>query len=134
MVSKSLKKIFLFTLLLIYLHGIEEVMGGFPQIDSFMQLGGSYFKITPEQFYWVSHILWWVLIPIMYIFFQKKKFAIFLFSFFGLFFFVELHHIVRAILLRGYYPGVLTAIAYSVIGVVYWRELINDWKKNYVRD
>src|SRR3989338_5691486 len=125
MVSKKLQNIFIFSLVPIYLHGIEEILTGFQRIDSFMVSGGSYLNISTEQFYWIFHIAWWVSLPVLYLLFHKKRIALFLFSLFGLFFIFELHHIIKTVNVKSYYPGLLTALIYPFIGVIYWKELIS---------
>ena len=135
MVSRRLKNIFLTTLVLIYVHGIEEILTGFPHVDSFMKVGSDYLDLTPEQFYWMFHLSFWVLLPILYIVFHRRgKIALFSFSLFGFFFFViELHHIIKALYSLSYYPGLITALVYPFIGVLYWKELIKNWRMNYGR-
>lgn len=133
MVTKKLKEIFLITLIPIYLHGIEEIFTGFAKTDYFMQIGASFLQISPHQFYWISHLLFWVSLPLLYLLFNKKKVAIYLFSLFSVFFVVELHHIIKAIFVNDYYPGLLTALIYPIIGVFYYKELIASWRKNYGR-
>lgn len=134
MVSRKLKNIFLITLVSIYIHGIEEILTGFPHVDSFMKIGSDYFNITPEQFYWMFHLSFWVLLPVLYIVFHRReKIALFLFSLFGFFFVVELHHIAKAFYSMSYYPGLITALVYPFIGVVYWKELTKNWRGNYER-
>lgn len=134
MVSQKLKNIFLFTIITIYIHGVEEVITGFPHVDGFMGFGAAYFKISPEQFYWIAHVIFWVSLPLLYILFNKKHIALLLFSLFGLFFIIELHHIFKTAYFRSYYPGLLTALIYPFIGVLYWQELLKNWRKNYGRN
>ncbi len=134
MVSQRLKNIFLLTLIPIYIHGIEEVVTGFPHVDDFMKFGANYFRISPAQFYWDSHIIFWISLPLLYLLFQKKRIALLLFSLFGIFFIVELHHIYKAIYFKSYYPGLLTALIYPLIGVFYYQELLRNWRKKYGRN
>lgn len=129
MVSKRLKNLFFVTLTFIYLHGVEEVTTNFPETDSFMKVGGKLLNTTSENFYWIFHFAWWILLPMSYLLFHKKKVALFLFSLFGLFFIVELHHIIKAFYFRSYYPGLITALIYPFIGVAYWKELTASWRK-----
>jgi Protein of unknown function with HXXEE motif len=49
--------------------------------------------------------------------------ALFL-SFWGLTFFFELHHLIRAWRSESYYAGVYTSVIYSIFGWFYWRELV----------
>lgn len=134
MVSKRLKRIFLITLFLIYVHGIEEILTGFSNVDSFMVFGAGVFNTSSELFYWVTHSILWVLLPILYVLINKKIFARILFSLFGIIFIVELHHIYKALEWKSYYPGLITSLMYPIIGIFYYTELIKDWRKIYGRN
>jgi len=129
MISKRLKHIFLISLLLIYAHGIEEIIGGFQYFDSFMVLGANYFGTTPEIFYWVFHIIFWLSLLILFMLFHKRKVGLILMTIFGVIFIIELHHPIKAILARQYYPGMITALFYPIVGVFFWKQIFTDWKK-----
>lgn len=133
MISQKLKNIFLFNLLVIYIHGVEEVLTGFSGVDVFIKYGAHYFNTSPQQLYWVSHLTLWILLPIIYLVFNKTRYALFLFSIFGLFYIVELHHIYKAIEWGSYYPGLLTSLTYPIIGFFFLQELFKNWRKNYGR-
>jgi len=47
-----------------------------------------------------------------------------LFAVYGLTFLEEFHHVIRTVEGGAYYPGVLSALVYIPLGVLYWRELI----------
>ena len=128
MISHQLKRIFLFSLVLIYAHGLEEIIGGFQYFDSFMIFGAEYFGTTPETFYWISHLIWWSLLPVLFFLFNKSRLGLPLMSLYGLVFIVELHHPIKGFLAGRYYPGMITALFYPVFGFFYWRQIINDWK------
>jgi small-conductance mechanosensitive channel len=40
----------------------------------------------------------------------------------------ELHHIWKAVVSWSYYPGLITALAFPVIGFFFWRELIKSFQ------
>ncbi|HBQ51305.1 TPA: hypothetical protein DD690_04990 [Candidatus Daviesbacteria bacterium] len=128
MASNKLNSLFLISLLLIYLHGFEEIIGGFPSSDSFIIYGGRYFGTTPENFYWIFHTIYWLLLPILFILFHIKRIGLFLMTLFSFVFIFESHHILKAIIINDYYPGVITAIFYPIIGFFFLRQLIKDWK------
>lgn len=128
MASRKLKTIFLISLLLIYLHGFEEIIVGFSSSDSFIMYGSRYFGTTPEVFYWIFHIIYWLLLPILFILFHSKRVGLFLMTLFSIVFIFELHHILKAIVAGDYYPGAITAIFYPIIGFFFWKQLIKDWK------
>ena len=128
MISKRLKNIFLLSLLLIYSHGVEEIIGGFQHFDSFMVFGAKYFGTTPEVFYWISHLVFWILLPTLFLLFRNRRIGLVLISMFGLIFFIEIHHIIKGITANRYYPGMTTALFYPVIGFFFWKELIKNWR------
>lgn len=126
--SNKLKKLFLLSLILIYAHGIEEIINGFQHLDSFMVYGANLFSTTPEIFYWVSHLIWWISLPILFLLLSKKRLGLILLTLYGLVFFVELHHPIKGLLVKGYYPGMITALIYPVFGFFYWKQVIRDWR------
>lgn len=127
MISENFAKVFLFFLVLIYAHGIEEVLTGFHYNDSFMILGAQYFNISVETFYWISHLVWWISVPLLFIIFRKSKFIFPLMALYGLVFIIESHHLVKALIIKSYYPGMVTALFYPIVGFFYWRQLIKGW-------
>mgnify|MGYP001597440980 CR=1 FL=1 len=128
MITPRLKIIFAASLFVIYLHGVEEVIGGFQHVDSFMAFGASLLNTSVEIFYWTSHIVWWLAVPLLYFIFRNSAYLFLLLSLYGLVFVVELHHVAKAMQIGSYYPGAITAIFYPIIGFFFWRELLHAWK------
>lgn len=124
MISKNLNVLFIVSLSLIYLHGVEEVLTGFQHTDSFMMFGGKVFSISTESFYWFSHLLWWLGAPIMFLIFRNKPIILPLLALFGTVFFIEAHHLIKALLVQSYYPGMITAFLYPIFGVYFYKELM----------
>lgn len=128
MISNKLKKLFLLSLLLIYIHGVEEILTGFAYKDSFMVFGANLFKTATENFYWVFHLIWWVAVPVLFFLFKQTKLIFLLMSIYGSVFVIEIHHLAKAVILGSYYPGMITAVFYPVLGYFYWKELIKNRK------
>jgi len=128
MISKRLNTIFFLSLGLMYAHGFEEVLTGFQHTDSFVIFGANLFNTTPESVYWVFHILWWSSVPILFFVFRKKSFVFPLLALFGIVFLVETHHLIKAVLVKSYYPGMITAFFYPIAGFFFYRELIRKWR------
>jgi len=84
--------------------------------------------MTPETFYWGFHVIWWLLLPSAYIFFRKSPILLPLLTLFSIVFAFELHHIVKAAIAGQYYPGMITAIFYPILGVFFYKELIQNWR------
>ena len=128
MVSNKLKYTFLLSLLLIYAHGVEEIINGFQYSDSFMVYGANLLNTTPEIFYWVSHLVWWTSLPLLFLLFRENRLGLLLMTLYGLVFFIELHHPIKGLLASRYYPGMITAMLYPIFGIFYWKQIIIDWK------
>lgn len=129
MITNRLKTIFYISLIVIYIHGLEEIIGGFQHVDSFMLAGANFFKVSIEVFYWSSHIIWWLAVPLLYLIFRNRAQILTLLSLYGLVFVIELHHIAKAAQLGYYYPGMMTAFFYPVVGLFFWKELLNNFKQ-----
>lgn len=129
MISSKLKNFFFLAVALIYLHALEEVLTGFPSSDSFMVVGGKMFDTTSEVFYWTSHAIWLLGVPVIFILARRSKFLLSLLALFGIVFITEFHHLIKALFRVGYYPGMITAFFYPVLGIFYWRQLISDWRR-----
>ena len=135
MLSKKLKLILLLTLVLIYLHGLEEFLSGFPFNDPWMVFFGNLFETKTQVFYWAFHIMWWILVPVGIILLMGgKKLIYILLMLFGVIYVTELHHVIKSISAGHYYPGMITGLMYPILGFFYWKELIKNWRKNYGRN
>ena len=128
MISKHLQSLFLLSLLLITAHGIEEAFTDFRHTDSFVIGIASWLNMTPEMFYWVFHIIWWTMLPSIYIFLRKSSVLLPLLTLFSIVFVFELHHVIKAIIASQYYPGMITAFFYPILGIFFYKELLKNWK------
>lgn len=129
MISNRLKNLFYLSVALIYFHALEEVLTGFPSSDSFTIIGSKIFGTTPEIFYWVLHGVWLLGVPLIFILARKSKLLSSLMALFGAVFIVEFHHLIKALLRVNYYPGMITAFLYPVVGMFYWKQLLADSHK-----
>lgn len=128
MVSKTLKFLFLLTLFLIAAHGIEEVSTGFLYKDDFISYLSGLFNTKAEVFYWSFHIMWWLMLVVAYLLLMGGRWLLIPLTLFGIVYIFEIHHLIKAFSAGGYYPGMISAFFYPIIGVFYWKELINNWR------
>ena len=129
MISNRLQTLFTLALLLVAAHGVEEVSTGFMYHDGFVNYFANIIDTKEELFYWSFHIMWWLMLIVVYLLLKGGKWALIPLSLFGIVFIVEIHHLIKALAFGGYYPGMITAFFYPALGVFYWKELINSWKK-----
>ena len=130
--SGKLKSILFLSLMLIYLHGMEEVLTGFQHNDSIFVQVGDLFLSKIQTAYWTSHVLLWIFLPLALLLLIGGKFGIkSVLSIFGLIYFFELHHIIKAIYAMEYYPGMVTALLFPSLGILFWKELLRKGSIQY---
>lgn len=131
MISKKLKTILMVSIVVLYLHFIEEIISGFYQTDWIMKYISSLFHTIPQAQYYASHVTWILIIGPAALLALGGKWTLRVLTLYGVFFIFELHHLIDTIRTLNYYPGVITNIAFEIIGVFYWKELLKNWRINY---
>ena len=133
MISNKLKTIFYISIPVFMAHGLEEFFNGFYNVDwSFKFVFGFLNTMTiPQATFLVFQIMLWLAFIVFAFLIASERWRLRLMILPGLIYIFELHHIWKALGSWSYYPGVITAIAFPVIGFLFWKELLNNWK-NYV--
>lgn len=117
--------IFLISIVMFMIHGTEEYLTGFYDVDPFYTILFSGQQITnPYQSgFYMLQLAWWILLIVLFLSLLGKKWQLRLLYLFGFVLFFEAHHLIKAILVLGYYPGSITATILPILGVFYWKEL-----------
>lgn len=134
MISKKLKVLLMISIVIVYLHFFEEIVSDFYVNDWIMKYISSLFQNINQAQYYGSHVVWILMIGPAALLALGGKWTLRVLTLYGLFFIFELHHLIDAIRTLSYYPGVITNIAFEIVGFFYWKELIRNWRKNYVRN
>lgn len=110
---------------LFFAHGIEEYANNFWTFDPF------YFQFgdNAKGIYILGQILLITLALISYRFFLKGKYGFIAAIALGLLLLFELEHSYRAFSLVRYTPGLVTSFFLVILGVLYWKELLKNWRK-----
>jgi len=130
MLSKKLKTIFLFSILLFYVHGLEEILTDFYSTDVFVGYIANFFNSMPQAVYWILHIGWWVLLLVVFLLIIGGKWHLRIMVLYGIVLIFESHHLIKAIETWGYYPGMITALFFPIVAFFFWRELIKIYKRH----
>lgn len=130
MISKKLKTLLLLSVVVVYLHFFEEIVSGYYLNDWIMQYISSRFQNINQAQYYGSHIVWALMIGPAALLALGGKWTLRVLTLYGVFFIFELHHLIDAIKIWDYYPGVITNIAFELIGFFYWKELLKNWRKS----
>ena len=119
MISSRLKNILLLSIPLYIIHAVEEYSTGLLREDHFFQWASNITKVSANTVYVVEQIL--LLVVLVWAIYKPKPWLL---VGVGLLYIYELVHITRAISVMGYYPGLITALFFPVIGYFYWAELL----------
>lgn len=126
MISKKMLKLIGLSIPLFISHGTEEYLTGFYHTDPFSLFVFSYFKDLPslQATFFLFQIMIALLLIISFLLLLGDKWRLRLLFVFGSVFIFELHHLIKAILVSGYYPGLYTAFGIYILGFFYWKELL----------
>jgi len=72
-------------------------------------------------------IMIWILLIISYLLITNEKWQLRLMIIPGLIYIFELHHIIKSLIIWNYYPGLITALIFPIIGFLFWKELIKNF-------
>jgi hypothetical protein len=130
MITNKLKFIFGISVPLFIAHGIEEFVTHFYDIDSHDQaVFGLLSSLSNHGATFVTfQIMLWLLLIISFLLILNEKWRLNVLALAGLVYIYELHHIYKAILVGGYYPGLYTALLFPIIGFLFWKEWLGIYK------
>ena len=132
MISNKLKNIFALSIPLFIAHGIEEFLTHFYDIDAHDQaIFGLLSSLSNHgATFVVFQIMLWLLLIVFYLLISSEQWRFRLMFIPGIIFIYELHHLYKAVMLVGYYPGLVTALLFPIVGYLYWKELLKLNKIN----
>jgi len=125
MLTPGFKNLFLLSTFLFVLHGIEEIFTGFYAIDSHVAFVFGWLEpfLSLQSTFIFFQLLLWVFLFSVYFFLLDGKWGTAVAVIIGLVFIYELHHLYKAAIVGGYYPGLWTTLLFPILGFFYWKEL-----------
>ena len=132
MISQKLKNIFYISVPVFIAHGLEEILNGFYNVDWSTKIVFGFLNgmSLPQATFVVFQIMLWLALIIFAFLITSEKWRLRLMFLPGIIFIVELHHPWSAITSLGYYPGVITSIPLVIIGFLFWKELLSNFKNH----
>lgn len=130
MITKKLKIIFGLSIPLFITHGVEEFVTGFQITDVLDQrMFGIFFgNLTGHDIMFITfQIMLWLLLVIAFLLLLGEKWQFRVLAIVGAVYVYELHHVIKAVQIWSYYPGLITALAFPLVAVIFWKE----WFKVY---
>ena len=131
MISRKLKTIFALSIPLFILHGIEEYQTGFYSNDELYQfVFRPFLEMSWHQVMFATfQVMLWLLLLVSFAMVASERWRLRMMVVWGFVYIFELHHIWKAIVLGSYYPGLITAFMFPLVGYFFWKELIKSWNK-----
>lgn len=132
MISQKLKTIFYISIPVFIAHGFEEIFNGFYNVDWFFKFAFGFLETmsVPQATFIVFQIMIWLAFIVFAFLIASEKWRLRLMLLPGIIYIFELHHIWKAFESWSYYPGVITAIAFPVVGFLFWKELLKNLKNH----
>jgi len=123
MITKKLKIIFGLSIPLFILHGIEEFMTHFYDVDTHNgAIFGSLSGLSNHGATFVTfQVMFWLLLIISFLLILGEKWRLNVLAIAGLVYIYELHHLYKAVTVGGYYPGLYTALAFPIMAFFFWK-------------
>lgn len=125
MISARLKNIFALSIPLFIAHGIEEFATHFYDTDAWDQaiFGNLFGNLSTHGATFVTfQIMLWLLLIISFLLLLGEKWQFRILAIAGAVYIYELHHIIKAVSVGGYYSGLITALAFPIVAYFFWRE------------
>jgi hypothetical protein len=130
MITNRLKTIFGLSIPLFIAHGVEEILTGFYTLDQWDEwiFGLLAFTSIHEAMFTTFQVMLWLLLITAFLLLLNERMRFYVLGLAGFIYLFELHHIVKAILAGGYYPGLITSLAFPVVAYFFWKEWISVYK------
>ena len=128
MISLRLRTLFLIGIVVFIVHGIEEFVTGFYNIDRSFLLTVGKLGSNLSMIFIIYQLILWSLLGLAYTWIAQAKCTRTLSSVVGLVMLLELQHLYEVVVTAQYYPGAYTAILFPIIAYFFWKELIKNWR------
>lgn len=129
MISLKLKNIFALSIPVFVAHGLEEYFNNFYNVDWSTKFVFGFMETmsVPQATFLVFQIMLWLALIVIAFLISNEKWRLRLMLLPGIIFIIELHHIWTAVKMWGYYSGLITAIPLTIIGFLFWKELLKNY-------
>ena len=118
----KIQKIVLSTMLVLFLHAIEEYFTNFYNLDFSTIEASKLLHISPAAFWLIGQgiVLTFLIFSIVVI--LPRRIPIWFAVIMGVAFIIELSHPYSAIVSRAYFPGLITSLVFPILGYYFFRE------------
>lgn len=135
MITPRLKLIFGLSILFFIAHGIEEYLMGFYNLDQWDEwiFGLLPFVSIHQAMFATFQVMFWLGLIAVFISLISGRARLYLLAFVGIIYIFELHHPLKALLAGGYYPGLITSLAFPILTFLFWREWLRIFQASSLK-
>jgi hypothetical protein len=128
MLTPRLKTIILLSVLMMIIHGMEEIYQGFYETYAFFANVSRMFSTKEEALFIGFQVTWWAALILFFVLLVSESWRLRMVLLFGLVLLYENQHIYHAILERRYYPGLISALLILPLSVAFWWEIYSQYR------
>jgi hypothetical protein len=135
MITSRLKSIFALSIPFFIAHGIEEILTGFYVVDAWdAYLFQPFAQLSLHGVMFVTfQLMFWLLLVISFVLLLSEQWRFRMLAVIGIVYIFELHHPIKALLAGGYYPGLVTSLAFPVLAFLFWREWLRIFQTSSIK-
>lgn len=132
MITSRLKYIFAFSIPVFIMHGIEEYLTGFYELDQWDEwiFGLLPFTSIHQAMFATFQVMLWILLIVSLLLLVSERVRFYTLALMGLIYLFEFHHPIKALLEGGYYPGLITSILFPVLAFLFWKEWLRVFSRS----
>jgi hypothetical protein len=123
MLTTRLKTIIFASVLLMIIHGMEEIHQGFFESYELFANVSRMFSSKGEALFIGFQITWWIMLLLFCVLLISEKWRFRVVLLFGLVLLYENQHIYQAVVEQKYYPGLISALFMIPLTIAFWREV-----------
>jgi hypothetical protein len=132
----DIRRWFVWLIVILVVHGAEQFVFGIDELYEVQRVATVYYSWFSNPDYGKVALIGGVVLIVQLFLLMttfKNRCRLVPFGFFGIAGIFEIHHILKTLLHRAYFPGAVTAIPYAVVGALLLRAVFRQWKQGESR-
>lgn len=128
MLTHRLKTIIFLSVVMMIIHGMEEIYQGFYETYTFFANVSRLFSTKEEALFIGFQFTWWAALILFFVLLVSETWRFRMVLLFGLVLVYENQHLYHAVVERRYYPGLISALLILPLSVAFWWEIYSQYR------
>jgi hypothetical protein len=129
---KDIKRYFGWMIVILVLHLAEQFIFGIDELEEVKQFGRVFYGWFSNPDYASVALIGLIVLAVqlmVYAMLAGGRWQLIPAGYFAIAGIGEIHHVVKTIAHGAYFPGAVTAIAFSAVGVFLFRAVVREWRQ-----